>query len=482
MPTRTRTTRLRLLLAALLVIVAGPFLAPGSAAAASLVQVTGFGTNPGNLGMYAYLPDTLPSGAPLVVALHGCTQSANDYFGHSGWPKFADTYGFALVFAQTTSANNANSCFNWFQSGDYTRGQGEALSIKQMVDYAKSHYGSDPGRVYVTGLSAGGAMTAVMLADYPDVFAGGAIDSGIPAGCATDLSSGLTCEYSAVSKTPRQWGDLVRSASGGWGGPWPRVAIWHGTGDYTVNPANATESRDQWTDVWGIGQTPSSTSSLPGGTTEETYGGGGEPAVARFTISGMAHGLAVDPGSAADQCGTTGTYYLDYICSSYYTARFWGLDGSSGGGGGSLPAPSGVSVTATTDSSVSLSWSAVSGAASYTVYRNGSSVGSTASTSYTDTGLAPGTTYGYTVAGVDSDGATGATSSPVEATTTGATHRCYTDNNYNQVAAGRAHQNLGTVYANGSNQNMGLYNVYATHTLEETSPGYFVIADNGCPA
>jgi poly(3-hydroxybutyrate) depolymerase len=337
--------------------------------------------------------------------------------------------------------------------------------------------------VYVTGLSAGGAMTSVMLADYPDVFAGGSIDSGIPAGCATDLSSGLTCEYNPVSKTPQQWGDLVRSASGGWSGPWPRVAIWHGSGDSTVHPANATESRDQWTNIWGIGQTPSSTTTLTGGTTQAVYNDAdGKPAVETFTVSGMAHGLAVNPGSGADQCGTTGTYYLNYICSSYYTAKFWGLDGTSGDGTGSLPAPSGLKVTGTTDTGVSLSWNAVSGAASYNIYRGGTKTGSTASTSYTDTGLASGTAYSYTVAAVDSSGRAGATSTAVSATTTGFPPQCFTASNYNHVAAGRAHQSGGYTYANGSNQNMGLYNTFISHTLEETSTGYYVIADSGCPS
>lgn len=456
-------------------------LSPAPAQAAGLQQVTGFGSNPGNLQMFQYVPDSLPSGAPLVVALHGCTQSAGDYYSHSGWSKYADMYGFALVLPQTTTANNANSCFNWYQSSDYTRGQGEALSIKQMVDYARSHYGSDAGRIYITGLSAGGAMTSVMLADYPDVFAGGAIDSGIPAGCATDLTSALTCEYNAVNKIPGQWGDAVRSASGGWGGPWPRVAIWQGTGDTTVNPANATEERDQWTNVWGLSQTPSSTTTLTGGTTRAGYDdANGKPAVETFSVSGMAHGLAVDPGSGTDQCGSTGTYYLNYICSSYWTAKFWGLDASGGGGTGSLPAPTGLTVTGTTDTTVSLSWSAVSGAAAYEVYRGGTKAGSTAGTSYTDTALNSGTRYGYSVAAVDSGGAVGSRSSAVSATTTGYQPQCFTDSNYHHVAAGRAHQSLGYVYANGSGQNMGLYNVSVTHTLQETSSGYYVIADSGC--
>ncbi|MFD1310304.1 hypothetical protein [Streptomyces kaempferi] len=104
------------------------------------------------------------------------------------------------------------------------------------------------------------------------------------------------------------------------------------------------------------------------------------------------------------------------------------------------------------------------------------------SASYTDTGLASGTGYHYTVAAVDSAGSVGASSSPVLATTNGYIPACFTDNNYNQVAAGRAHQSGGYAYANGSNQNMGLYNLYLTHTLEETSDGHYVIADSGCPA
>ncbi|MFF0793983.1 PHB depolymerase family esterase [Streptomyces spiralis] len=457
-------------------------LATSAAAAGTLQQVTSFGSNPGNLAMYEYAPSGLPADAPLVVALHGCTQSASDYHAHSGWQKFADQWGFAVVYPQTSSANNSLSCFSWFDSAKDTRGKGEAASIVQMVDHAVAQYGSDRNRIYVTGLSAGGGMTADLLADYPDVFAGGAVDSGLPAQCATTQTAASGCQYSNQNLTPKQWGDKVRSSYPGYSGPWPRVAIWQGSSDTTVAPVNGTELRDQWTDVWGIGQTASSTQNLTGGTTESIYNDStGKPAVALFSVSGMAHGLAVNPGSGADQCGTTGAYYLNYICSSYHTAKFWGLDGSGGQGGtGSLPAPTGLTVTGTTDTGASLAWNSVSGAASYNVYRGGTKVGSATGTSYTDTGLSAGTSYTYTVAAVDSSGAAGASSASVTATTTGATPKCYTDNNYNQVKAGRAHQSGGYTYANGSNQNMGLYNVAVVHTLKETFPGYFVIADSGC--
>jgi poly(hydroxyalkanoate) depolymerase family esterase len=482
LPRAARTALLSVL--ALVAACLGAVAAGAPAGAAGLTQVTSFGSNPGNLAMYEYAPSGLPAGAPLVVAMHGCTQTANDYFADSGWQKYADLWGFALVFPQTSASNNALSCFSWFDSTKDTRGKGEAASVASMVAKAESQYGSDAHRVYVTGLSAGGGLAADLLADYPDVFAGGSVDSGLPAQCATTQTGASPCQSGSMNLTPAQWGDKVRASDPGYGGPWPRVAIWQGQSDVTVNAANGTELRDQWTNVWGIGQTASGTQSLPGNTTLNVYNDpSGAPAVELYTISGMGHGLAVDPGSATEQCGATGAYFLDTICSSYYTARFWGLDGSgTGGGTGALPAPAGLRVASVTDTSASLSWSAVSGATSYAVYRGGVKVGSPTGTTYTDSGLTAGTAYTYTVAAVDSSGKAGTVSGAVTARTTGSSGSgaCFTDNNYNQVAAGRAHQSGGLAYADGSNQSMGLWNVFTVHTLKQTGADYYVLADSGC--
>ncbi len=293
----------------------------------SFEQVTGFGSNPGNLQMYTYAPAALPKGAPVVVALHGCTQSAADYYGHSGWPELADRYGFAVVFPQTTAANNPQSCFRWFDAGESRRDKGEAASIKQMVDKAVTTYGSDTTRVFATGLSAGGGMTADLLADYPDVFAGGAVNSGLPAQCATTILGASGCQLADQHLSPRQWGDKVRASAPGHEGGWPRVAIWQGGADHTVAPVNGTELRDQWTDVRGVGNRPTATRQLPGDTTETVYGADPDrPDVALFSVAGMGHGLAVAPGDGDTRCGSTGAYFLDTICSSYHTAVFWGLD------------------------------------------------------------------------------------------------------------------------------------------------------------
>ena len=464
------------LLVALLTAVAGLVAVAAPARAATLTQVTGFGSNPGNLNMYAYRPDNLPSGAPAVVLLHGCTQNANAYYTNSGWKKFADQWRFALIFPEQKSGNNANSCFNWFETGDTARGQGEALSIKQMVDHARSTYGTAANRVYVSGLSAGGAMASVMLATYPDAFAAGSVVACIAYRCATSTVNAFTCMSPGVDKTPAAWGDLVRNAHPGYTGPRPRVAIWHGTSDYTVAVANATESRDQWTNVLGISQTPVSTGSLPGGTTLETYPG---DLVRVYRVAGMGHGTPVDPGAGADQCGTAAAYFLDTICSAYRDALFFKLDSSGGGDPGAPAAPTGLTVTGTTTSSVSLRWSAVTGAAGYHVYRNGSRVTSSAvtGTSYTDPGLAPATSYSYEVSAVSATGVEGARSAPVPATTGGTAPVCVTASNYAHVQQGRAYQSGGYAYALGSNQRMGLYNTFYTSTLKQTGPSYWVI---GC--
>ena len=159
-----------------------------------------------------------------------------------------------------------------------------------------------------------------------------------------------------------------------------------------------------------------------------------------------------------------------------------GFGGGGGGGGGTVPpAPTGLTVTGVTGTTVSLSWAAASGASSYNVYRGATKVGSGVSgTTYTDGGLTTNTTYSYSVSGVNATGE-GAHSAAVNATTSSFTPTCSTSSNYAHVVAGRAHDGMGWALANGSNQNMGLDNVFYTNTLKQTSPGYYVINNGVCP-
>ncbi len=300
-------------------------------AGSPLTQVTGFGTNPGNLLMFRHVPASVPANAPLVVVLHGCSMTAAG-MENSGWTAAANFYGFYVVYAQQQSANNGGMCFNWFESADYVRGGGEALSIKQMVDAMKAAYSIDPARVYVSGFSAGAYMTPVLLATYPDVFSAGAILEGGPYRCALGSNEAFSCMNPGIDKTPTVWGDLVRNAFPGYTGARPRVSIWHGTSDFTVRPMNLTEAMEQWTNVHGIDQTPDTTETVAGFPRKVYRDGAGTALVETWELTNMGHNVAIDPqfsfpgGTTA--CGATGAYLTDVnICSVYYQARFFGMTG-----------------------------------------------------------------------------------------------------------------------------------------------------------
>ena len=315
-----------LLATSTLVVLVGPSAQPAVAAGAT--EVTSFGTNPGALKMFRYVPAGLPAGAPLVVAMHGCTQSALAYDEEPGWVALAERWKFVVLLPEQQTANNSSRCFNWFENGDITRGSGEALSIKQMVDKTKADLGTDAARSYVTGLSAGGAMTSVMLAAYPDMFAGGSIMAGIPFRCATSVSGAFSCLDPGVNKTPAAWGDLVRGAAS-YTGTRPTVQIWHGTSDATVKPMNMTELVEQWTNVAGTDQTPEVQDTVAGYPHKVYRDAAGRNAVELYAITGMGHGTPVDPGTGTTQCGIAAAYILDVnICSSYYIGKAWGLDNS----------------------------------------------------------------------------------------------------------------------------------------------------------
>ncbi|MEV6212856.1 PHB depolymerase family esterase [Kitasatospora sp. NPDC051914] len=321
---RPRSASARWILTALIALSLG--LTPAPAHAASLQEVGRFGSNPGNLRMFRYVPDGLPAGRPPAVALHGCDRSAAAFDDETGWTKWAQQYGFALLPPQQKAINNLNSCFNWFQPIDTTRGWGEALSVKQMVDRMKSDTGSDAARVYVTGLSAGGAMTSAMAASHPDVFAGAAVVAGIPHDCARNALTGLTCTSPGIDLGPQQWGDRVRAAHPGHAGPYPTMSVWHGSADTTVRPVNLTEIVEQWTNVHHTDAIADTSDTVQGYPHHVYRDGTGRAVVESHSVTGMTHGRPVDPGSGAAQCGVASRYIPDAnICASYWIGRFWGL-------------------------------------------------------------------------------------------------------------------------------------------------------------
>ena len=291
---------------------------------AGLVEVFDFGGNPGNLRMLTHVPDDLSAKAALVVVLHGCTQTAASYDRGTGWSTLADRHGFALLFPEQRRANNPLRCFNWFRGEDHVRDSGEALSIRQMVDRMIADHGIDPARVYVTGLSAGGAMTSVLLATYPDVFAGGAILSAVPYKAAVGLQEAFDVIFQGKSLPAEDWAARVRAASPH-AGPWPRVQVWHGEADATVKPINQAEIVKQWTAVHGLAAAPSAEKMVEGHLHRIWRNAEGRDLVESYTVAGMAHGAAIDPGHP-EGVGQPQPFIVDAgISSTWHIARSWGL-------------------------------------------------------------------------------------------------------------------------------------------------------------
>jgi poly(hydroxyalkanoate) depolymerase family esterase len=290
-----------------------------------LVELRGFGTNPGNLRMFTFAPARLQQPRALVVVLHGCGQTAAGYDLGAGWSTLAKHYGFALLLPQQQSVNNANGCFNWFSKDDIARGHGEALSIRQMIARMVREYNIDPRRVFITGLSAGGGMTSVMLATYPEVFAAGAVIAGLPFGVAGSIREALGAMRGFGPRTAPELGELVRGASRH-RGHFPRVSVWHGSADRTVHPNNAGEIVKQWLDVHGLPEAPMSETVVDGHPRRVWWNADGDTIVESYTIADMAHGTPLGRADDDKRYGRKGAFMLEAgISSSYHIAKFFGL-------------------------------------------------------------------------------------------------------------------------------------------------------------
>ncbi|UJR85373.1 alpha/beta hydrolase family esterase [Sandaracinus amylolyticus] len=290
--------------------------------AGALSEVSSFGANPGGLRMMLYAPSSARAGAPIVVVLHGCLQAAADA-ERTGWSTLADAYGFHVVYPQQTSSNNGATCFRWFEPTQVRRDAGEVASVVSMVRHVVATRGADAARVFVSGFSAGGGLAPALLATYPDVFAAGAANAGLPYGCASGVSEAFTCQNGGVDRSPSEWAARVRAAApSGWSGPWPRLAIWQGTSDYTVRPMNATELVEQWTAIHGMDTTPESSETI-GALQRTRHVAAGRVAVEQVIVPGMGHAVAIDPASG---CGATGSYTAtSALCAAREQARFFGL-------------------------------------------------------------------------------------------------------------------------------------------------------------
>ncbi len=256
---------------------------------------------------------------PLVVVLHGCSQNPDNIATGSRFNDLAEQYGFLALYPQQLSDYNASKCWNWFETSHQTRGQGEPSIIAGMVDYVRANYRVDINRNFVTGMSAGGAMSSIMAACYPDYFAAAGVHSGIQYKGGTDLPTGLLAQQTGGTD-PDTNGGLAYLCGGAAARVTP-VIVFHGTLDQTVNQVNAeniirqfaqsNDYADDRTDNNSIQAVPTATyqDQVPGGRayTVSNYQYNGQLLLQKYMVEGMTHawsgGNSAAPATYVDSTG-----------------------------------------------------------------------------------------------------------------------------------------------------------------------------------
>ncbi|KAJ7446565.1 carbohydrate esterase family 1 and carbohydrate-binding module family 1 protein [Mycena latifolia] len=228
---------------------------PVSGLTSTLQQVTNFGSNPTNVGMFVYKPTTVKANPAVIVAVHYCTGTAQAYFSGSPCAQLADTaYGFIVIYP---SSPNSGTCWDVSSKATLTHnGGGDSNAIANMAAYAISTYDADPTRIFVTGTSSGAMMTNVLCATYPELWRAASVYSGVAAGCFASSFGGVdawnsSCAEGQVSHTSAQWASVVRAMFPGYMGAYPPIQEYHGTADTTLLPENLGEEIKEWAGIFG---------------------------------------------------------------------------------------------------------------------------------------------------------------------------------------------------------------------------------------
>jgi poly(hydroxyalkanoate) depolymerase family esterase len=180
-----------------------------------------------------YVPASAGEGLQgLVVMLHGCTQSPEDFAAGTGMNALAEDHRLLVAYPAQTNGDNAMACWNWFRPGDQQRGAGEPAIIAGLTESLRDEFGIAADRVFVAGLSAGGAMAAIMAETYPELYAAVGVHSGLAHGSASDVASAFGAMQGQAVQRPMPRPDHAPHGA-------PRVIVFHGSGDATVHVSNA---------------------------------------------------------------------------------------------------------------------------------------------------------------------------------------------------------------------------------------------------
>lgn len=290
----------------------------------------------GSRDYYLYLPKkSAGKPLPLMVMLHGCTQSATQFALETGMNWTAEKYGFAVLYPEQGYADNIWKCWNWFKPENQSRNRGEPSIVLGMMNEVSKHVPIDTHHVYIAGISSGAAMAANMLACHSDIFAGAGIASGLQFEAAMSEAEGHDVMVKGSPRDPRQTAGMAVKCTGP-GAKMAAVIAIYGTSDTTVNPINTTQVIEQFSamnDLLDDGQLNLSQNDrviaaredqVPNGYhyRTELYGGMGAVHLAKVSVGGMAHAWsgALSPGQFADMSGPNASEMI-WLFLSHYGAR-----------------------------------------------------------------------------------------------------------------------------------------------------------------
>lgn len=286
-----------------------------------------FGSNPGNLKMYYYVPESVKGfkNVPLLVALHGCSQDADELAETTGWNKIADSGKFIILYPEQRRINNPSNCFNWFMEKDYSS-DGEIVSILEMIAKISNLYSIDENNISVYGMSAGAAMAVNLMVYNPCVFKTGCVLAGGPFAHPKNGMDGLAAMNKPKDLSPEEWKTyLVDTTS-----CVPKLIVAHGTKDPVVDFKNSIELIDQWCGWNSISTKPIALEQKFDGKTDIqriTFGNGSNPDIIFYKVEESGHVVLVNPGEGSlKRGGKTGVFARDInFHSTYFFAKDMGL-------------------------------------------------------------------------------------------------------------------------------------------------------------
>lgn len=281
---------------------------------AETIEILNFGSNPGNLVMKLYKPLGLSKDAkaPVLIAFHGCSQSAGELAALTGWDKLADKGGFYVIYPEQKLSNNPGSCFNWFLKADYKAGSGENESVMQMLHYVKQNFQIDSNRVFLYGFSAGASLAQSLAITHAAAFQSVALFSGTAYGLANNLLQSLEVMAGRIKITNNDLitiaqNDLPKSFA-----KLPSIFIFQGLEDMVVHPDNALYLRDQWTALHQTKTSPDyeETNYLgnPNISKSQYFNALNETVVSLYIINKLNHRILISPGESIKQGGSTGLF------------------------------------------------------------------------------------------------------------------------------------------------------------------------------